>query len=216
MIKKIKNKCGMTLVELIAVLFIFSIIGTSVSAVLVPTLRAFARANDLAEMNTLMDNLTKELLNDLSTAKDIDEFGLGGIEIKKANGARIAYVVGEIIDIGDDPVFMPGAQGYLHRGDSAADPSVFMPVLVLAPGFYKNKAIEIVFDVDVERQSICTSACVPPHVPGCIEVVLSAEVMVTVTVFRMISPSQGLNPANLEEMVQRDYAVRPLLMNRGN
>lgn len=68
MIKIVKNKKGMTLMELIVGMLVFFIIAISVTAALPSILGAYTKSNDLAEINTIFNSLTLEMLNDLSDA----------------------------------------------------------------------------------------------------------------------------------------------------
>ena len=63
----ISNK-GMSLVELIIGMFIFSVVVTSAIAIMVPILRTMARANQLAEVNPLLDNIANQIIRDLSAS----------------------------------------------------------------------------------------------------------------------------------------------------
>ena len=64
--KRIFNSKGMTLIELLVGLFVFSIIAVSVLTVLVSSLGAYMRARDYAEVNTLMDNLSALVMDSIS------------------------------------------------------------------------------------------------------------------------------------------------------
>lgn len=73
MMKNLKEKKGMTLIELIVGMMMFAILTAAVSAVLVPMLRVYARANEFAECNTLLDNVANQIIKDLSNAtKELD------------------------------------------------------------------------------------------------------------------------------------------------
>ena len=66
--KSIRSTAGMTLIELMIGLVVFAIVSTAASAIMLPILNAYVNANELAEINTLMDNLSAELLSDLADA----------------------------------------------------------------------------------------------------------------------------------------------------
>lgn len=68
MIKILKCKKGLTLTELLAGMLIFTIVALSVTAILSPSLRVYIKANELAECNTLLDNLANQIISDLSEA----------------------------------------------------------------------------------------------------------------------------------------------------
>lgn len=71
MIKRLKSKKGMTLIELIAAMMVFAVISTCAAALMGPILNIYARANDLAEVSNLLDTLSAEILNDLADASDV-------------------------------------------------------------------------------------------------------------------------------------------------
>ena len=60
------NNKGMTLIELLVGLFVFSVIAVAVLTVLVSSLGAYMRARDYAEVNTLMDNLSALVMDEIS------------------------------------------------------------------------------------------------------------------------------------------------------
>lgn len=68
MLQIIKDKSGMTLTELIVGLVLFAIITITASAILAPLLKVYTKANELAECNTLLDNVAAQIIKDLSNA----------------------------------------------------------------------------------------------------------------------------------------------------
>jgi len=76
--KTFRNKKGMTLMELIVGILMFSILSIAVSVILAPVLTSFMRANDFAEYNALLDNIANHLINDISqsTSEPIFEEGV--------------------------------------------------------------------------------------------------------------------------------------------
>lgn len=92
MIKILKNKKGMTLMEVVVGMLTFSIIVISVTIVLPSILGAYDKANDLAEINTMLDNLTFEMLSDLS---DATEATVSDTAITiKTNRKTVTYSIG--------------------------------------------------------------------------------------------------------------------------
>lgn len=69
--KILRNKSGMTLLEVMAALLIFAIFGVMVSASLVPMLKQFSHSNELSEMSMLLDNISDEISNNVSVAKAV-------------------------------------------------------------------------------------------------------------------------------------------------
>jgi len=68
----ISGNNGFTMMELIVSMIVLSLILIAVTAVLAPVLQTFERANNLAEANTLLDNLSTIVLNDVTNATAID------------------------------------------------------------------------------------------------------------------------------------------------
>ena len=96
--KYLKNNKGITLVEVIVSMVIFSIIFTSVTAILVAFTRNFAFINELSETNAMLDNLTREMLSDIREAQSI-EISSSEITIeKKSSEKKSSYYV--VYDLG--------------------------------------------------------------------------------------------------------------------
>ncbi|MCL2052055.1 MAG: type II secretion system GspH family protein [Lachnospiraceae bacterium] len=66
--KKFKDNRGLTLVELIVGMFIFSIVTAATLSILMPMIRTMKRANEIAEYNTLFDNIANLIVSDLKKA----------------------------------------------------------------------------------------------------------------------------------------------------
>ena len=64
--KILKSKKGLTLMELIVGILMFTIISITISMLLAPILMSYTRANDFAEYNALLDNIANRIVNDLS------------------------------------------------------------------------------------------------------------------------------------------------------
>jgi len=71
--KNALNKEGLTLLELIITILVMSIIIIAVTSVFAPMLNAYRRANNLAEANTLLDNIALIIISDLSNARDVSK-----------------------------------------------------------------------------------------------------------------------------------------------
>ena len=67
------NKKGLTLIELIMAMLVMTIIMIAVTSAFLPTLKAYEKANDLAEVNTLLDNISTLILNDVNRAVEIPD-----------------------------------------------------------------------------------------------------------------------------------------------
>ncbi len=116
----LKSRSGMTVVEMMLAILLLAIIGATVAASLAPTLRAYNNANSVAEINTLLDNLSRDMLSDIAKAREISLSSTGEITIKN-DLLTVSYGV-------DD-------EGYLYR--DAKDS------LILAKGYYKKKTISL-------------------------------------------------------------------------
>ena len=68
--KILKNKKGLTLIELIVGIVMFTIIALTVATSLTPTLFAFMSANDFAEYNALLDNIANQIVGDMMQATE--------------------------------------------------------------------------------------------------------------------------------------------------
>ena len=125
MAKILKSKKGFTLVELIVCMVVLSVITTTVAALLGPMLSFYARANDLAESNTLVDNIANYIISDLSHATA----PIPDSAIDRDNGNNLGITV----NYPGDVVFAVDAAGVLTRNNSR----------VLSKDFYKNKSVSI-------------------------------------------------------------------------
>ena len=122
MIKILKNKKGLTLVELIIGMVVLSIILIMASAVLLPTLQFQRRANELAEQNALLDNLANQIVYDLSRAVEPVLFSGGVLKIPvgAAGGGEVIYTVNSIGLIerqtAGEAIAQPLLPNRFHRG----------------------------------------------------------------------------------------------------
>ena len=119
MFKYLKNKKGMTLVEVVISLIIMSLIAVSVSQLMVSFTTLYARVNSIAETNTIFDNISNEILNDLREAKSV---AINGDEIRiQKQMTTVKY------DVHDERVRRNGAD-------------------VFKKEFYKNKTVGLSFE----------------------------------------------------------------------
>ena len=116
---KIQRKKGFTLVELIVAMMLFGILTASATAILVPTLHTFERANDMDELNVLLDDIANTLTNDLRRAAGITVANNGS---EATINSYITYSIGT----GED-------EGLLVRNGR----------LVYDRRYYKGKTVEI-------------------------------------------------------------------------
>lgn len=66
--KLLKTTAGMTIIEVLIALLLFTIITTSVTTIMVPTLTAYRNANDLAEVSTLANDVAAGIISSLEQA----------------------------------------------------------------------------------------------------------------------------------------------------
>jgi len=118
-IKMLSGNKGVTLVELIVSMFVLSLIMVAVTTVFAPMLRTYERANNLAEANTLLDNISVLVMDDIANATSITQTGA---VFAVVTTHRITY---EVVD------------GVLTRSALSSD-----QIPVLDPGFYRNSRIE--------------------------------------------------------------------------
>jgi prepilin-type N-terminal cleavage/methylation domain-containing protein len=118
MMKLVSNQKGVTLIELVVGMFLLSLIIGAASIVLVPTMAAYDAANNLAEVNTLLDNLANEIVNEMNRATEI-------------------VILDDSIRINDFIEYGVNDDGLLYRN------SVNNPVF--EKEFYKNKTVDLEF-----------------------------------------------------------------------
>ena len=68
MIKVLKNNKGFTLAELIVVMVVSSLVLASIAAMLPSILGQYEQANELAERNTMLNNIANQIISDMADA----------------------------------------------------------------------------------------------------------------------------------------------------
>lgn len=178
--RALRSRSGMTLVELILAMILLAVIGTTVAASLVPTLNAYNNTNSVAEMNALMDNLTRDFLSDLGKAREVTLSGTGELTIK-TDLTSISYGV--------------DADGYLYR-DTAAN-------LVFPKGYYKKKTISIAYQTTSKASSETE-----PLAPGFYGKDSKFSILVQVSLYdkgsQMVTRSYAVKPLGMNQ-----YDVQP-------
>ena len=127
-IKTIKNKKGLSLMEILVGSLMFALIAAMVSAVLAPMMLAYSRANDFAEYNTLLDIVGNRIANDMAQSSDIQQLDPLTMVVR---GSVITYTV---------------ENGILLMSIDNDDPTP-TSTPVFPPRFYRGKTID--FSVDV-------------------------------------------------------------------
>jgi prepilin-type N-terminal cleavage/methylation domain-containing protein len=69
--KLILGNKGVTLIELIMAMLVMAIIMIAATSVFAPMLQAYQRANNFAEANTLLDNISAIIMSDVANATEI-------------------------------------------------------------------------------------------------------------------------------------------------
>jgi prepilin-type N-terminal cleavage/methylation domain-containing protein len=124
---RLLRRKGLTLMEMLMAMLVLSIITVAVSSVFMPVYMIYARANDLSEINTLLDNLSAVIMGDVEDATEVE-----AAPFKITFGGSPAAVY-SIVDESDHPA----AVGYLYRDDGVVEGKV------LEPAFYKGKRVAI-------------------------------------------------------------------------
>ena len=94
--KILKCKKGLTLVELIIGMVVLSIIIGMATAVMAPMMQFQRRSNELAEQNTLLDNLANHIIYDVSMAVEdmpSSQSGTLNIPVAAGGGGPVAYTL---------------------------------------------------------------------------------------------------------------------------
>ena len=181
----LKSKKGMTLMELIVGLVIFSVISVSLSILLAPMLFSYMRANDFAEYNALLDNIANQLISDLSNSIEEPDFVPNAWVVDHSGGLTITMLTRTVKYTVRNTV--PGTGGVLQReGVNAA--GAVVRVDVFSEDFYKRKIVSFRLRQDTAIDPLT----------GYILTVRLRE---------------NSNLGNLFE-IEREYAVRPLMLNQ--
>jgi prepilin-type N-terminal cleavage/methylation domain-containing protein len=148
--KLLKSQKGMTLVELVVGMVMFAIAVGAIGAIMVPTLRVYAEANEYAESNNLLDTLANQILDDLSEATSDDTTPAPSVAVDPDTNVEtltfhidtrsVAYTIGA------DPALPPGPERLtilLRNGTP-----------VYTEEFYKGK--NLAFTADTSKAPVYT------------------------------------------------------------
>ena len=193
--KSLKNKKGFTLMELVVGILMFTIISITISMLLAPILSSYARANDFAEYNALLDNIANQIIDDMSQSTLPPVF-LAGEEWSENNPDRnnpepfltvhthsrtIRYAVINNVLEREGLVEVRDALGNITSVEQHWFP-------VFAEDFYKRKLVSF--------------RIVPDNTTSATAYILTVR----------LTEDRGAAPFQIE----RDYAVRPLVLNPFN
>jgi len=130
--KLLKNKQGLTLIEVIVGSLLFGLVAITVFTVIAPMMQAFMISNDLAEYNMVLDSVGNKITSEIAQASEVTPV---------ANGVVVTT------DAGDTYYYVDG-NGVLRRtsGNIPGDNDEF----VFQPGFYRGKSavFEVIGDAD--------------------------------------------------------------------
>jgi prepilin-type N-terminal cleavage/methylation domain-containing protein len=182
-----KNNHGLTLVELIVAMAVFTVVTTSVTALLVPIMRTQMRAIEAAEYNTLLNNVANQIISDMRDATPLSPTAdpAAAVELPTDPASPLLRIVkgSQIIvySIGDDSgdnkgLLLRSVTGNPDHGTS-----------VLPSRYYRNNR-GVSFD--------CKEA---GSVTGNIAFVLTVSIT---------------NRDDSSIIISRDYAVSPLALNQ--
>lgn len=140
MMKRLRSKAGMTLIETMIGLVMFTIIATAAAAVMAPMMNAFFNAMDFSEVNTFLDNVSAELLSDLS---DAVVNTTTGIAIDTTTGAAVINRGGGMPTV----TYSINANGRLVRSTPNLEEPSEPFENIMAERFYRNRRVNVVYDV---------------------------------------------------------------------
>jgi len=177
----------MTLMELIVGILMFTIISIAISMLLAPILSAYSRANDFAEYNTLLDNIANQIINELSQSTSDPVFTPGASGQWAENNDGVFLTITTNSNI----VRYAVVGGALERADRLNPDGTPDLHEVFSEDFYKRKDVSFMW----------TETAVNPDFPN-------------FTSYRLIVRLTERGPAGFQ--IQREYAVRPLMLNQND
>ena len=135
LIKVLTNKKGVTLIEMIVSMIVLSLILVAITTVFAPMLITYDRANNLAEANTLLDNISQLILEDVANATRITP---GPADPGNVTPGATLFIIRTVSDID----YYTNADGILCRRTIEYDSPL------LSPDFYKSKRISAACSVN--------------------------------------------------------------------
>ena len=147
MIMVLFNKKGTSLMEILVGILLFALLAITVSAVLTPMIMALKRATDLAEYNTLLDNVANQITSDITQAIAPLELEQNTITIITTKGTLTYNLRNETAN--------GGILQIIESQNPARD--------VFPPGFYKHKLISFSAKFDEEKQLYTLKITISPE-----------------------------------------------------
>jgi len=136
--KRVYNRKGITMIELMVSMIVLSIVMIAVTAVLMPMYRNYQKANNLAEINIILDTLSALVMNDIAGAISIDPPSgstESGAALRINASFDIIYTVMVMNTDNGNSILMRSARG----GEAQA---------LLEEEFYKNNSISAKWTVE--------------------------------------------------------------------
>jgi len=186
LIRRIPGKKGVTLIELIIAMLVMAIIMIAATSIFAPMLQAYQRANNLAEVNTILDNISALVMSDVVSATEIEPPGRPAVlpgGLTRLFSIRTSFYIDYYID----------NDGILWRDVQSLDePSILLPL-----HFYRFWGDTTIFRVEVDPAD--------PTDPALTRLESDANGMVTFTL-TIRNQVDGINGWSRS----RTYTARPI------
>lgn len=140
-IKKLaQDKRGISLVEIMVGMLIFSIISITIIVIMFPTLNSINKTKDLSEMGIFADNISAEIINDIKMANSI--------EIAKVSGSGDTLtLVNQEHSIVYDTVDEKIKRNYDGQKDEGGT-KIFNDIV--SSKYYENKGVEVSYEAIIK------------------------------------------------------------------
>ena len=141
-IKKLaQDKRGISLVEIMVGMLIFSIISITIIVIMFPTLNSINKTKDLSEMGIFADNISAEIINDIKMANSI--------EIAKVSGSGDTLtLVNQEHSIVYDTVDEKIKRNYDGQKDEGGT-KIFNDIV--SSKYYENKGVEVSYEAIISE-----------------------------------------------------------------
>jgi prepilin-type N-terminal cleavage/methylation domain-containing protein len=126
----VNNKKGLTLVEMMVAMLVFTIIVGAVSVVFAPLMHTVFRSKEMSEVNALLDKLSIDIISDLADMNTDIVIPAGGLDLAVSSlEIRTSRV---------DVTYSIDAGGFLRKTDHTG-----VNVGIIDDSYYKNKTVGI-------------------------------------------------------------------------
>jgi len=99
------SKRGLTLVEVIVGCVLFALIAVTAASVLSPMLKAYTRANEIAEFNLLLDSVGNRIISDMKQASEVQDYDEDTVTMMINSSTVVYEVVDGVLQRNDNIVF---------------------------------------------------------------------------------------------------------------